>query len=110
MATFVKGEVVVVPFPYSDLSQSKRRPAVVITVLSGGDLILCQITSQAVLDGDAAALNISDFASGGLSQPSNIRPNKLFTADKRIILYKAGRLKAEKLIAVVHKVVEVIKR
>lgn len=45
MAGFVKGDVVVVPFPFSDLSQSKRRPALVIANLQGNDLILCQITS-----------------------------------------------------------------
>ena len=45
MAEFVKGDVVVVPFPFSDLSQAKRRPALVISKLDGDDLILCQITS-----------------------------------------------------------------
>ena len=50
MARFVKGDVVVVPFPFSDLSQSKRRPALVITELTGDDLILCQITSQSISD------------------------------------------------------------
>jgi len=42
---FVKGEVVVIPFPFSDLTQAKRRPALVVTRLEGDDLILCQITS-----------------------------------------------------------------
>lgn len=46
MAKFVKGDVVVVPFPFSDLTQAKRRPALVITALEGDDVILCQITSQ----------------------------------------------------------------
>ena len=110
MAAFVKGDVVVVPFPYSDLSQSKRRPAVVITPLMSGDLILCQITSQAVTDGDAVRLDKSDFTIGSLSQPSNIRPNKLFTADSHIVLYKAGTLKAEKVTEVVDRLVEVAKR
>ncbi len=50
MATFVKGDVVIVPFPFSDLSQAKRRPALVVAKLTGDDLILCQITSQAVSD------------------------------------------------------------
>ncbi len=50
MAKFVKGDVVVIPFPFSDLSQSKRRPALVIAELEGDDLILCQITSQTILD------------------------------------------------------------
>ena len=50
MARFVKGNVVVVPFPFSDLSQAKRRPALVLTSLEGDDLILCQITSQQIRD------------------------------------------------------------
>jgi mRNA interferase MazF len=50
LARFVKGEVVVVPFPFSDLTQAKRRPALVIAVLPGDDVILCQITSQTVTD------------------------------------------------------------
>jgi mRNA interferase MazF len=46
MARFVKGDVVVIPFPFSDLSGSKRRPALVLVDLPGDDIILCQITSQ----------------------------------------------------------------
>jgi len=34
MATFIKGDVVIVPFPFSDLSQAKRRPALVVANLS----------------------------------------------------------------------------
>jgi mRNA interferase MazF len=50
MARFVKGDVVVVPFPFADLSEAKRRPALVVADLTGDDLILCQITSQYVKD------------------------------------------------------------
>ena len=50
MAKFVKGDIVVIPFPFSDLSQSKRRPALVIARLEGNDAILCQITSKTIKD------------------------------------------------------------
>ena len=43
MATFVKGDVVIVPFPFSDLSQAKRRPALIVAKLTGDDFILCQL-------------------------------------------------------------------
>jgi len=37
---------VVLNFPFSDLSQAKRRPALILATIRGDDLILCQITSQ----------------------------------------------------------------
>lgn len=110
MAGFVKGDVVVVPFPFSDLTQAKRRPALVVAVLSGNDLILCQITSQSVTDEYAVSLETDDFSSGSLKQSSNIRPNRLFTADRQIILYKAGQLKPEKLNEVIVKIVEILQQ
>ena len=53
MGRFIKGDVVVVPFQFSDLSQSKKRPALVIADLDGDDLILSQITSQSIYDSHA---------------------------------------------------------
>ena len=50
MGIFIKGDIVVVPFPFSDLSQSKKRPALVLVDLKGEDLILSQITSQNIYD------------------------------------------------------------
>ncbi len=61
MERFVKGDVVVVPFPFSDLTQSKRRPALVIAELEGDDLILCQITSQSIKDKYAVSIYETDF-------------------------------------------------
>jgi len=48
LGKFVKGDVVVLPFPFSDLSAVKRRPALVVAALTGEDVILCQITSRIV--------------------------------------------------------------
>ena len=106
----MKGDVVIVPFPFSDLTQAKRRPALVVADLAGDDLLLCQITSQRVRDRDAISLDDKDFETGGLRQKSNIRPNRLFTADQHIILYKAGRLKIEKVREVIRKIVEIVQR
>ncbi|HHT9159600.1 MAG TPA: type II toxin-antitoxin system PemK/MazF family toxin [Candidatus Brocadiaceae bacterium] len=109
MARFVKGDVVVVPFPFSDLTKAKKRPALVIAVLGGNDLILCQITSQSIKDNYSIFLNDADFVEGGLKQLSNLRPNRIFTADSHIILYRVGKLKSEKLNKVIEKIVEIIK-
>ena len=109
MAKLVKGDVVVVPFPFSDLSQSKRRPALVIAPLEGDDAILCQITSKTIKDTYAIPINDTDFSSGTLKQPGNLRPNPLFTADSHIILYRVGSIKLDKLAEIGEKVVEIIK-
>jgi len=97
MGKFVKGDVVVLPFPFSDLTSSKRRPALVVAIASADDVILAQITSSSFSDSYAVELADTDFSSGGISVASNIRPNKLFTADVNIIAYKAGNVKVEKL-------------
>ena len=97
MGEFIKGDIVVIPFPFSDLSSSKRRPALVAAKASENDLILAQITSRAFCDVYSVELNLDDFASGGLRVLSNVRPNKLFTAESDIILYKIGHLKPEKI-------------
>ena len=110
MGKFVKGDVVVVPFPFSDLSASKKRPALVVATLTGDDVILCQITSKAISDSYAVSLSTVDFKTGTLHQDGNIRPNRLFTADSNIILYRAGELTPGKVKEVVAKIVEIVSR
>ena len=108
MATFVKGDIVVLPFPFSDLSASKRRPALVLANLQGDDIILCQITSKNTKDNYAIALNSNDFVGGSLSVASNIRPNRLFTADKKIIAYTTGRISQFKYQEVTKAIIDLI--
>ncbi len=109
MERFIKGDIVVVPFPFSDLSKYKKRPALVIATLKGDDLILCQITSQNIFDGYAISLNSEDLVIGNLNRKSNIRPNRIFTADEKIILYKVGKLKENKVEEVTNKLIKIIK-
>ncbi|NUQ37772.1 MAG: type II toxin-antitoxin system PemK/MazF family toxin [Caldilineales bacterium] len=109
MGRFMKGEVVGAPFPFSDLSQAKRRPALVVAELTGDDVLLCQITSKTVADQYALSLEVADFASGGLRQSSNIRPNRLFTAEGKIILYRTGMLTTAKMQEVVDRIVEIVR-
>ncbi len=108
MGKFVKGDVVVVPFPFADLSATKRRPALVVATLTGDDVILCQITSKTITDSYAIAISDGDFTSGGLHQESNIRPNRIFTADSNIILYRAGVLSSQKVQEVIVKIIQII--
>lgn len=109
MAGFIKGDVVVIPFPFSDLSKNKRRPALVVANLQGDDLILCQITSKSVNDKYSIPLNLNDFIQDTLNQDSNIRPNRLFTADEGIVVYKVGTINDNKMGEVIEKIVRILK-
>ncbi len=97
MEELVKGDVVVLPFPFSDLSGSKKRPAYVAATLEGEDVILCQITSVARSDSYAVSISNKDFISGKLPVLSVARLNRLFSAEKSIIVRKVGNLNRSKI-------------
>ena len=96
-------------FLISDLTDVKRRPALVVAELSGDDLILCQITSQNVKDSYSIPLDDEHFKSGSLNRKSNIRPNRIFTADKKILLYVAGHLTQEKISETIEKIIKILR-
>ena len=86
------GEIVLVPFPFSDLAQTKVRPAVCVAEVGRGDWVLCQITSNPYGDPSAVPLDAADFASGGLLVASFARPGKLFTAHSGLMIRSVGVL------------------
>jgi mRNA interferase MazF len=86
------GVVVLVRFPFSDLSASKLRPAVVLARAGNVDWVLCQVTSNPYGDPGAASLPPTSFASGGLGRESFARPGKLFTASQSLFVKTAGQL------------------
>jgi mRNA interferase MazF len=81
-----------VPFPFSDLSGVKLRPALVLLDAGRGDLLMCQITGNPF--GDPKAIRIAgvDLAQGTLATVSFARPLKLFTANDRLIVKRIAIL------------------
>ena len=108
MVALEPGLVVLVRFPFSDLSSSKLRPAVVLAHAGGVDWVLCQVTSNPYGDAHAVPLMPSSFASGGLSRESFARPGKLFTASQSIVIRRAGALTAEAHRGVVERTVGIL--
>jgi mRNA interferase MazF len=109
VARFIKGDVVVLPFPFSDLSDYKRRPALVLADAGSNAVLLCQITSQTIRDGYAIKLDESDFESGSINKTSNIRPNRIFTADEQIILYRAGHINTDTIDRVIFNLIKLLR-
>lgn len=110
MERFVKGDVVVLPFPYTDFSSVKKRPAIVIATLKGNNVILAQITTNQRNDEDLISLTKKDFASGSLSSDSFIIVSLIFTTDSSKLEYKVGKIKSEKIKEIENKLCEIFRR
>lgn len=108
MVAFGIASVVLIDFPFSDLSRTKLRPAVVLAQAGREDWILCQITSNARIDNRAVEINSKDFAKGSLQKTSYARPNKIFTGHESLITRRVGVLKQEKLEEIVKAAVKVL--
>ena len=109
MGAFATRQVILLPFPFSDLSASKLRPALLLAGVDKGDWVLCQITSKPYADARAIALTDADFAQGSLQLSSYARAGKLFTAHESLFQRVAGTLKAAAHQSVVDQVVSLLR-
>ena len=109
MVTPTVGSVVLVPFPFSDLSEAKLRPALVLADSGRDDWILCQITSNPYADARAVELTDADFDTGSLRVTSYARPGKLFTASSSLMVAEAGNLAQASLQSIVQAVIDLLR-
>jgi len=96
-----RGDIVLVPFPFTDLTGQKRRPALVVSPdgFDPEDLVLCAITSRVpgrLLPWDVS-LDTQDLAEGQLPRPSLVRVGKLFTMHHALIVGRFGSIRPQKL-------------
>ena len=97
MERFVKGNVVIIPFPFSDLSDSKKTTGISFSWFAGKRYYSLSDNFSKFWDYFSINLDSSDFENGSLPVNSLIRPNRIFTADKNIINRKVGKISNEKL-------------
>ncbi len=102
MTSFKFGDIILVPFPFTDQSTSKKRPAVIISSQAYNaerpDLIIMAVTSQikpATVIGETI---IQDWQGAGLLKPSAIKP-VITTIEKRLVIQSMGRLEENDRIA-----------
>jgi mRNA interferase MazF len=99
--TYKRGDIVLVPFPFTDLSSSKRRPALIVSPdsfnASKQDVVLIAITSQIGSDPHAVLLDLGDFVGGKLPKPSRLRIAKMFTIHSALIVKRICAVTAPKM-------------
>ncbi len=110
MGSFAKGDIVLFPFPYTDLKDRKLRPCLVLSNEMREDILLCQITSQKIpQDNYCIELKQKDTGLGSLSIDSFIRANMLFTANKKQIVKQLCKIKDSKYQNVVNMINTIIR-
>lgn len=95
MTAYEKGNVVLVPFPFSDQTRTKKRPAVVISSSAynqhSSDIVIMAITSQTEKTIGVAECLIQNWQDAGLLKPSAIKP-AISTIEQTLVLKKIGKL------------------
>ena len=109
MEGFVKGDVIIIEFPYSNLRDVKRRPVLILKVPKGEDVIVAQITGESYENYVEIPLRKEDFKQGGLKRVSYIRIDKIASIEKYLIKYKAGSLKQEKFNKIINNICSFLK-
>jgi mRNA interferase MazF len=103
LARFVRGDLVVVPFPLADKPGTKRRPALIVaswSVENSTDYLACMIAAEPAHDPHFMELAPSDLATGSLNHTRYLRPSYLFPVDEALVTRRIGTLTPEKLDAV----------
>ena len=104
--------IILIPFPYTDLSGAKKRPALVISSLDFNtkfdDLICCLITSNPEDQQHAIKITNKDMDNGYLEFESKVKPYRLFTINKRLVYKILGRLDLAKSKLVIDEINKII--
>ena len=89
-------DIILIPFPFSDLTQTKRRPSIIISNheynSNNEDVICCAITSNPKNYDESVEIVNEDLDSGNLHYESRVKPTKIFTLDKRMVVKKLAKL------------------
>jgi len=110
LSEFKIGEVVVLLFPFSDLSHEKFRPALIVGFSDYGNIIVSQITSKLPSDGTGIVLSNNHFENTKpLKRDSYIRHNKIFTADPKLIFKSLGIINRSTRLSVHAKITKTLK-
>lgn len=110
MGSFTKGDIVLFPFPFTDLSNRKMRPCLVLSEEMEDDLILCQITSKNTFkDNFSIELKNSELLEGSLVMGFYIRCNMIFTASKSQKIKKICKINRKKDEGIINLIIKIIK-
>lgn len=109
MERLVKGDIIIIEYPYSDLRTYKRRPFLIVKIPKGDDIIGLQMTAESQERSVEILITHKDFSKGRLKRDGFLRLDKISTVERSLIKYKVGSLKSEKFNEIINKFIDYIK-
>lgn len=109
---FEQGEILLISFPFSDLSTRKKRPVLVLSKKkyndSSSEFICCGITSNLDNKSHSVLIERKDIRGGSIPKTSRIKFNKIFTLEKSLVVKKLGRIDDKKFHQVQEALIEIV--
>ena len=109
---FEHGEIVLVPFPFTDMSKSKLRPVLILSNTSynkkSSDFICCGITSNMNNKKNSVILEDTDMKDGTLPKKSRIKFSNIFTLQRDLAVRQIGQINSKKLSIVISSITKLI--
>lgn len=104
-SSFKQGDIVLIPYPYTDLSSVKKRPVIILSrdTINRDSYIVAKITSVLRSDGFSFQIQNTDL-DNPIPKQSEVRTNEIFTAHKSLIIKKFCTMKRIALIALTERV------
>ena len=106
MSNFNFGDIVLLQFPFTDATGSKKRPALILLDTLDGDIIVCRITSQ--IKTSNFDIELTDWNTEGLKLFSIVRLHKIATLENSLIEKKLGELSSKDKKSVIEKIREIL--
>ena len=102
MTAYKRGDIVLVPFPFSDQTTTKKRPAVIISSSlyneTSQDIIIMAVTSQTEKTSEIGECLIKNWKEAGLLKPSSFKP-AISSIEQKLVLKKLGFLAADDIVS-----------
>ena len=94
--TYEQGDIVLIPYPFTDLTTVKKRPVLVLSNKNynsnSDDIVTCGITSQLKDDKFSIVISQKDLSAGSLPKTSRIKTDNIFTLEKSLVVKKIGKV------------------
>ena len=108
MTVYKRKDVILVPFPFSDLSYSKKRPALVLADIHERDELICMMLTSALSIDPKIDISIKDIDSAGLPKPTVARISRLFTLKQSLVIKKLGIIGEEEFGDIVRRLIKLL--